>query len=255
MCKQGKVRKFVSEPNGVKFTQCISALSSDNRTDNINQLSIINPMSDLALQRIREAKEKRLIHLDLGMCGITELPNELFELTWLENLILDNKISENHGSKNNIEHLSSQFSKLTHLKKLEASGEYANINKISDLSPLAALVNLQEINISYTQVHDLGALKALVNLQEINVSYTQVRDLGALATLINLREINISNTQVSDLSPLEGLSNLRNLYISRTKVSDLNPLKALMTLHIIGGSYTQGKRIKIPAFFRDTDLT
>ena len=41
-------------------------------------------MSELALQRIREAKEKRLTRLDLGNCGLTELPEELFELTWLE---------------------------------------------------------------------------------------------------------------------------------------------------------------------------
>ena len=44
-------------------------------------------MSELALQRIREAKEQRLTRLDLGNCGLTELPDELFELTWLEELI------------------------------------------------------------------------------------------------------------------------------------------------------------------------
>jgi internalin A len=41
-------------------------------------------MSELALQRIREAKEMRLTRLDLGNCGLTELPEELFELTWLD---------------------------------------------------------------------------------------------------------------------------------------------------------------------------
>ena len=41
-------------------------------------------MSELAFKRIREAKEKRLTRLDLGNCGLTELPEELFELTWLE---------------------------------------------------------------------------------------------------------------------------------------------------------------------------
>jgi hypothetical protein len=37
-------------------------------------------MSELALQRIKEAKEQRLIRLDLGNCGLIELPDELFEL-------------------------------------------------------------------------------------------------------------------------------------------------------------------------------
>lgn len=48
-------------------------------------------MSELALRLIRKAKEKRLTSLDLGNCGLTELPDELFELTWLETLILSNE--------------------------------------------------------------------------------------------------------------------------------------------------------------------
>lgn len=38
-------------------------------------------MSELALKLIREAKETRATRLDLGNCGLTELPKELFELT------------------------------------------------------------------------------------------------------------------------------------------------------------------------------
>ncbi|MBL7818443.1 MAG: hypothetical protein JNL70_25755 [Saprospiraceae bacterium] len=45
-------------------------------------------MSELALKRIRECKETRSKRLDLGNCGLTELPDELFELTWLEELYL-----------------------------------------------------------------------------------------------------------------------------------------------------------------------
>ena len=48
-------------------------------------------MSELALKLIQEAKDKRLTRLDLGNCGLTELPDELFELVWLEELILSNE--------------------------------------------------------------------------------------------------------------------------------------------------------------------
>jgi internalin A len=44
-------------------------------------------MSALALQLIREAKEQHLTRLDLGNCGLTELPDELFELVWFYCLI------------------------------------------------------------------------------------------------------------------------------------------------------------------------
>ena len=45
-------------------------------------------MSELALKLIKEAKEKRATTLDLRWCGLTKLPNELFQLTWLEELLL-----------------------------------------------------------------------------------------------------------------------------------------------------------------------
>ena len=48
-------------------------------------------MPELALKLIRKAKQKRLTRLDLGNCGLTEIPEELFELTWLEELILSGK--------------------------------------------------------------------------------------------------------------------------------------------------------------------
>lgn len=43
-------------------------------------------MSELALQLIAKEKREKTGALDLGDCGLTELPKELFELEWLENL-------------------------------------------------------------------------------------------------------------------------------------------------------------------------
>jgi internalin A len=40
-----------------------------------------------ALELIKKEKKERTGRLDLGNCGLSELPDELFELTWLEELI------------------------------------------------------------------------------------------------------------------------------------------------------------------------
>ena len=45
-------------------------------------------MPNLALQLIFNAKRTHATRLDLGNCGLTELPEELFELTWLTELML-----------------------------------------------------------------------------------------------------------------------------------------------------------------------
>jgi hypothetical protein len=43
------------------------------------------------LEKIWQAKQTRATRLDLGNCGLTELPDALFELTWLEELILSDE--------------------------------------------------------------------------------------------------------------------------------------------------------------------
>ena len=45
-------------------------------------------MSELALQLIEENKRTKSTSLDLGNCGLTELPAEVGELAWLESLTL-----------------------------------------------------------------------------------------------------------------------------------------------------------------------
>ena len=51
-------------------------------------------MSEPALTYIHEAKEKHLTTLDISYCGLTELPNDVFEITWLDTLILSTVLSE-----------------------------------------------------------------------------------------------------------------------------------------------------------------
>ena len=43
-------------------------------------------MSELALKLIAENKKTRSPFLDLGNCGLTEVPEEIGELVWLEEL-------------------------------------------------------------------------------------------------------------------------------------------------------------------------
>ena len=76
-------------------------------------------MSDLALQLIEEAKNTRNTYLDLHHCGLTELPREIFELTWLEKLYYENDYSisnpdfiPNKWKKNTLRTIPQEISKL-----------------------------------------------------------------------------------------------------------------------------------------------
>ena len=126
-------------------------------------------MSDLALRLIAENKashergEDTAKYLDLGNCSLTTLPEELFELDWLEELIAGHVWwderkkemvqSENEGPKNTLTDLG-PLEKLTGLQSLHLRG-----NLISDLRPLEKLTGLQSIDLRYNQISDLGLWK------------------------------------------------------------------------------------------------
>jgi GTPase SAR1 family protein len=115
---------------------------------------------------------------------------------------------------------------------------YCNSTRVSDLSPLSELLNLQTLNCTDTLVTDLSPLAGLLNLQTLDCS-CNVTDLSPLAGLLNLQTLSCSETEVADLSPLAGLLNLQTLACSRTHVADLSPLAGLINSQKIYCSETQ----------------
>jgi Leucine-rich repeat (LRR) protein len=220
-------------------------------------------MSELALKLITEAKETRATRLDLGNCGLTELPDELFELTWLEELnlssgyrFIDDQLDSILIEITNENELTSLPSGLGKLKKLRllslswlAISDFtiiANLNsleklyllkcKLTNINFIKNLLKLQILDVSGTQLRDLSPLKELIQLQQLRIFNTQVDNLSPLKNLKALQHLSISSTQVSDLNPLKDLKQLQNLSISSTQVSDLNPLKDLVKLNYLSAS-------------------
>lgn len=175
-------------------------------------------MSELALQLIAENKKTKNPYLDLGLCGLTDLPEELLKCTWLEVLILSYhwwdsdggvqrrafKNSQNSGSGNRLRSIVG-IENLLRLKKLIISADKGDDWGIADISPLKNLKNLQILDVSHTQAFDLSSLEDLQNLQHLNVLDTWVEDLSPLKNLQNLQVLVISSTRISDLSPLKNL--------------------------------------------------
>ena len=181
-------------------------------------------MSELALKRIRECKENHSTRLDLGNCGLVELPEELFKLTWLEELKLKkNKLLKNI---NNI----GVFKELLTLDISETS--------IFDISEIASLSNLVILYLQNTKIYNLFPLRDLKFLVKLSLESTLINNLNALEKLFSLNYLNLNSTDVSNLNPLAELKNLRELYFSSTMVAYLNPLSNLANLEIIDASST-----------------
>ena len=111
--------------------------------------------------------------------------------------------------------------------------------KITDLTPLAKLIDLQELDLSGTAVADLAPLANLAGLRQLSVARTSIKDLAALRGLVGLQQLDLSATHVTDLSPLMQLSALQQLDVSDTPIENLNPLARLVSLQELNLSRTQ----------------
>ncbi|MCV6636987.1 COR domain-containing protein [Candidatus Albibeggiatoa sp. nov. NOAA] len=170
-------------------------------------------MSEKALQRIAEAKQKRLTYLDLDFCNLTELPPELLELDWLEELSLSgNKLSD-----------VSPLAALTGLTSLNLYN-----NKLSNVSPLAALTGLTSLYLERNQLYDISPLAALTGLTSLYLERNQLSNVSPLAALTGLTSLDLGCNQLSDVSPLATLTKLQKLDLSNNE--SIYSLKNLLPL-------------------------
>ena len=110
-------------------------------------------------------------------------------------------------------------------------------NQISDLSPIAGLINLQKLWISNNPISDLTPVSGLTNLTVLVLNKTLVSDLSPVSGLTNLTCLSPGGSYISDLSPIAGLINLEDLYFpggpDDHNISDLSPLAGLINLKFI----------------------
>ena len=159
---------------------------------------------------------KRLRRLDVEARGIHDLTGLEFatNLTWLH--LPDNQVSD-----------LSPIAGLIELREL-----WARHNHISDISPVKGLTNLTHLRLDRNQVSDISPVRNLTNLTFLRIIGNQVSDLSPVRNLKNLIDLRFNDSRVSDLSPVEGLINLKELGLNDSLVSDLSPLRGLINLEL-----------------------
>ena len=110
--------------------------------------------------------------------------------------------------------------------------ELLHTNAITDISPLAGLTKLTDLNIHTHEISDLSPLRGLTNLTELRLAGNPVTDISPLRGLTSLRTLELTGTLVNDLRPLSGLPDI--LYIDLRYNADLSDIQPLLESPGIG---------------------
>ena len=102
-------------------------------------------------------------------------------------------------------------------------------NPLVDLRPLAALAQLEALNLDATGA-DAWAVAALGGLTRLSLRDNGVGDVSALGALTRLRALDLAGNVIEDVTPLGGLVAVEALDLRGNPVTDLAPLAALPAL-------------------------
>jgi len=98
-------------------------------------------------------------------------------------------------------------------------------NAVTDISPLANLTKLVDLNIHTQDISDLTPLSGLTSLVELRLAGNSFTDLSPLRGLASLEYLELTGNDITDISPLSGLTSLMQLDLRFNP--DLTDIEAL----------------------------
>ena len=126
---------------------------------------------------------------------------------------------------------------LTQLEWLDVGKYYSDPETyvLTDIGPLASLVNLTDLHVEGNDISDLSPLSGLTKLEELHFFRNEIEDVSPITGLINLEEIALGENPISDLAPFAtaSLDNLERLYMWSCEIEDLSPLSGLTSLKLL----------------------
>lgn len=149
--------------------------------------------------RIQQAKEKNLTQLDLSDCGLIEIPEEVFELTQLQTLLLGKSYqpNDNQTNRNRISFIPFEISLLTNLQGLGLA-----FNEFSEFPSIVCnLPRLQTLMLNNNQLVTLPAeIGQLRHLKILGLNNNLLLDLPQeIGNLRKLKVLGLTNNHLTTL--------------------------------------------------------
>ena len=109
-------------------------------------------------------------------------------------------------------------------------GVWTNSNSITDISPVAGLINLIDLSVSRNSITDISPVAGLINLTVLGLGGNSITDISPVENLTNLTRLYLWENPITDISPVAGLINLTVLYLGQNSITDISPVAGLINL-------------------------
>jgi hypothetical protein len=100
-------------------------------------------------------------------------------------------------------------------------------NAVTDLGPLAGLIQLSDLDLSGNQIADMSPLADLTAMMNLNLSGNAIHGIGALQRMEMLNFLWLDRNQITDITPVAGCWRLNHLFLSDNQVVSLGPLTTM----------------------------
>ena len=211
---------------------------------------------DEILKVIEQAAAEGWTELDLSQKGLTEIPEEISQLSNLTTLNLNgNQIKEIPRAIAQLANLTSLNLKFNQIKEIpEAIAQLANLkelnlskNQIKEIpDAIAQLHNLGILDVSHNQISCIPeSITRLPNLTDLVLYVNQIKSIPiVIFQLKNLQYLVLSNNKINNIpKTVSQLENLQELYLSFNHITtvpeELFLLKNLQEIHLSGNQIPQ----------------
>ncbi|ENZ7231905.1 leucine-rich repeat domain-containing protein, partial [Enterococcus faecium] len=110
---------------------------------------------------------------------------------------------------------------LAQMKKLDK--QKANITNLKGLEKATSLTSL---TLHYNKISDLTPLENLTQLNVLNIAVMPtLTDISPIKNLTNLTQLNLGENSITDISVIKNFTKLTVLYLNDNKITDFSPLK------------------------------
>ena len=192
----------------------LTTLNVDN--NEITTLEPLNNLQELDSVYVNNNKLTNLNGLEysLSLNKLYAAQNQITDINGITNCTL---LEEFNINDNEVEDISLLKKSAATLKKV-----YFNGNKVSDISALKGMAELQYLSFDNNEVTEIDVLKEYVLLYSISAENNEIKDIDALADIDTLEYVFLANNTIENM---EALSQKEKKYfvidLSNNNISDL----------------------------------